>query len=82
MARGPQGEWRPDDLIACAVHVAKVATGQIEETYGAAPDAIQEAPPTPAVAGRRARAATLTAEQRRSHARGAARARWAKRTSQ
>ena len=33
MPRGPNGEWRPADPIAAAVHVGKIATGQIEETF-------------------------------------------------
>ncbi len=33
MARGPQGQWRPDDDIACAIHTMKIATGEIEETF-------------------------------------------------
>ena len=31
MPRGPNGEKRPKDPIASAVHVAKIATGEIEE---------------------------------------------------
>lgn len=30
--KGPRGEWRPDDDFACAVHVGKIATGQIKDT--------------------------------------------------
>ena len=30
---GPNGEKRPGDAIANALHVAKLATGEIEETY-------------------------------------------------
>lgn len=30
---GPHGEVRPRDVIANAVHVARIATGEIEETY-------------------------------------------------
>lgn len=33
MPYGPNGEWRPTDPIACAAHVMKIATGEIEETY-------------------------------------------------
>ena len=29
--RGPQGQVRPVDPRACAIHVAKIATGEIEE---------------------------------------------------
>ena len=32
MSVGPNGEKRPKDPIARAVHVAKIATGEIEET--------------------------------------------------
>ena len=31
MARGPNGEYRPDDPVAAAIMVAKIATGEIEE---------------------------------------------------
>ena len=78
MPIGPTGEWRPDDLIACAVHVAKIATGQIEETYEP-PAEPEDATPSPAVAGGRARAAKLTADERAAQARRAANARWGKR---
>ena len=30
MPYGPKGEWRPADTGACAVHVMKIATGQID----------------------------------------------------
>ena len=33
MPTGPNGEKRPTDVIANAVHVMKVATGEIEEEY-------------------------------------------------
>ena len=33
MPVGPNGEKRPADVIANAVHIMKVATGEIEETY-------------------------------------------------
>ena len=31
MPRGPNGEKRPRDTVSCAVHVMKIATGEIEE---------------------------------------------------
>ena len=31
MPRGPKGERRPADVVGCAVTVAKIATGEIEE---------------------------------------------------
>ena len=32
MPRGPKGEKRPADVIGNAVHVMRIATGEIEET--------------------------------------------------
>lgn len=42
MPRGPKGEYRPADAIGCAVMVAKIATGEIED------DGRPWAPPSPA----------------------------------
>lgn len=33
MPIGPNGEKRPHGVIANAVHIARIATGEIEETY-------------------------------------------------
>ena len=33
MPKGPQGQWRPARVGALAVHVCRIATGEIEETY-------------------------------------------------
>ena len=33
MPKGPQGQWRPAGAGALAVHVCRIATGEIEETY-------------------------------------------------
>ncbi len=75
MPRGPKGEWRPADPVARAVHIGKLATGQIEETF--------EPPrrPDPAGDSRRAsqggkaRAEKLTPERRREIAKSGAAAR-------
>jgi hypothetical protein len=32
MPRGPKGEKRPADVIGNAVHVMRIATGEIEDT--------------------------------------------------
>jgi hypothetical protein len=37
MPRGPKGEKRPADVIGNAVHVMRIATGEIEESFGKAP---------------------------------------------
>jgi hypothetical protein len=33
MPKGPKGEKRPADVIGNAVHVMRIATGEIEESY-------------------------------------------------
>ena len=35
MPKGPQGQWRPADPVACAVHIGQIATGEIQETFEA-----------------------------------------------
>jgi hypothetical protein len=72
MPRGPKGEKRPADVIGAAVMIGRIATGEIED-----------APETKAAAalgrrGGKARAASLTPEQRTEIARAAASARWKK----
>ncbi|HUD84844.1 MAG TPA: RNA-binding protein [Xanthobacteraceae bacterium] len=69
MPRGPKGEKRPADVIGNAVHVMKIATGEIEDTPSKVPKRAK---------GGKARARSLTAEQRAEIARTAASARWKK----
>jgi hypothetical protein len=74
MPRGPKGEKRPADVVGNAVHVMRIATGEIEE--GTKPET-----KAAAALGRRggkARAASLTPKQRSEIARVAAEARWKK----
>ena len=59
MPKGPQGQKRPADVIGCAVHVAKIATGEIEETTYKQPNKTKSGR-----AGAKARAGKLTAEER------------------
>ena len=73
MPKGPKGEKRPADAIGAAVMVAKIATGEIEETRGKAPKRAKGG-----LKGGKARAAALTPEQRSEIARAAATARWKK----
>ena len=68
MPRGPNGEKRPRDTIGCAVHVMKIATGEIEEDLPANRES--------KVKGGKARADSMTEEDRSELARHAARARW------
>ena len=70
MPKGPQGQKRPADTAAAAIMVAKIATGEIEETR----------PPSKKTAsgkaGAKARNAHLSAERRSEIARKAAAKRW------
>ncbi len=68
MPRGPNGEKRPADTIGAAVMVAKIATGEIEE---ALPKNRQGK-----VNGGKARAESMTPEERKALAGKAAAARW------
>lgn len=74
MPKGPKGEKRPGDVIGAAITVAKIATGEIDDSpkkpLGAAAELGQK--------GGRARARSLTSKQRQEIARRAAAARWAK----
>ena len=37
MTKGPRGEWHPSDIVGCAVTVAKIASGEIDDTQLAQP---------------------------------------------
>ena len=70
MPKGPDGQRRPADAIGCAVTVAKIATGEIE-------DAKPEKGRGGGLAGGKARSEKLSAERRSEIAGKAAAARWA-----
>ncbi|MYB48788.1 MAG: RNA-binding protein [Dehalococcoidia bacterium] len=69
MPRGPNGERRPADTVANAIHVAKIATGEIE-------DETPSAKRNGGLVGGNARRDTLSPERRSEIARKAAKARW------
>ena len=71
MPRGPNGEKRPADVVGCAVDVAKIATGEVEETTIKKSGRVRSG-----YAGAKARADSLTKEERRKIAKRAAAARW------
>ena len=73
LPRGPKGEKRPADMVGAAVMVAKIATGEIEETKKEKSGRTKSGK-----AGGRARAEKLNAEKRRKIAKKAAAARWKK----
>ena len=73
MPKGPRGERRPADAIGRAIHIAKIATGEIE-------DERESASAAASILGRKggkARAEKLSAEKKTEIARNAAKARWA-----
>ncbi len=74
MPKGPKGQKRPADVIGAAVTVAKIATGEIEET--ADDDGKSKAAQELGRLGGKARAKKLTKKQRGEIARKAAKARW------
>ena len=71
MPKGPNGQRRPADAIGRAVHIAQIATGEIEETK-----LEQPAKRKSGLAGSKARSESLTAEERSEVAKKAAAARW------
>jgi hypothetical protein len=73
MPKGPRGEKRPADAIGRATHVAKIATGEIEDEREQLSSAAAEL-------GRRGgqkRAENMTPERRKEIAQKAAAKRWA-----
>ncbi len=71
MPKGRQGQRRPADVIGNAVHIAKIATGEIEEAT-----LKQPAKRASGLAGAKARQENTTTEQRKEIARKAASVRW------
>jgi hypothetical protein len=75
MPRGPKGERRPADVIGNAVHVMRLATGDIDEST---PSDDGKDPAAVALGrkGGKARADGLSARKRKEIAKKAAKARW------
>ncbi len=76
MPRGPKGEKRPADVIGNAVHVMRIATGEIDDTL--ADDGKDKAAQAMGRKGGAARAASMTPEKRAEIAKKAALRRWGK----
>lgn len=72
MPTGPKGEKRPADVIGNAVKIARIATGEDPE------EPPMEAKQRAGKAGAKARAKSLTPQQRSDIAHVAAEARWKK----
>jgi hypothetical protein len=74
MPRGPKGERRPRDVIGNAVHIMRIATGEIEDTI--TDDGKNAAAVALGRMGGKARAAGMSAKKRRAIAKKAAAVRW------
>ncbi len=77
MPTGPKGEKRPADVTSNAVHVMRIATGEVEE--GASPEDGKD--PAAVAMGKKggvARAKSMTPERRAEIAKAAAAKRWGK----
>ena len=77
MPRGPKGQKRPADVIANAVHVMRIATGEIAETL--TDDGKNAAAVALGRKGGAARAKNLGSAKKKAIAKKAAKARWARR---
>ena len=79
MPKGPRGEKRPADVIGNAVHVMRIATGEVAEEI-ATPESEGKDPAAAAMGrkGGKARAAAMTPERRAEIAKNAAAKRWQK----
>lgn len=73
MPKGPRGEKRPADTIGCAVNVAMIATGEMEDDLPVMSGRVRSGK-----AGGMARKEILSENERSAIARRAASARWEK----
>ena len=72
MPKDPNGEKRPADAIGLAVHIGRIATGEIEDER----DPIKSAAAELGSRGGKKRAESMTPERRREIAQAAAAKRW------
>lgn len=77
MPRGPKGEKRPADVIGNAVKVMKIAVGEESEDAPANTDISQSSESIGRLGGK-ARAVSLTPQERKAIAKRAAAVRWKK----
>ena len=75
MPKGPKGQKRPADVIGNAIKVARIATGEEQEDYGAE-DGKDPAAKSLGQRGGRARAQRLSAKRKKDIAKRAAETRW------
>lgn len=73
MPKGPKGQKRPADVIGAAVMIARIATGEEEETEE---KKVSSAAAQLGIKGGKARAKNMSAERRSEIAKKAAEKRW------
>jgi 2-keto-3-deoxy-6-phosphogluconate aldolase len=76
MPRGPKGEKRPANVIGNAIHVMRIATGEIDDLT--TDDGKNAAAVALGRMGGKARAGGMSAKRRKEIAKKAAAARWTK----
>jgi hypothetical protein len=76
MPRGPKGEKRPANVIGNAIHVMRIATGEIDDLT--TDDGKNAAAVALGRMGGKARAVGMSAKRRKEIAKKAAAARWTK----
>jgi hypothetical protein len=76
MPKGPKGQKRPADVIGNAVHVMRIATGEIPNEHSSLDDGKNKAAVELGRKGGAARAKSLPAAKRIQIAKNAARTRW------
>lgn len=81
MPKGPKGQKRPADVIANAVQVMRIATGEAEEESDARNPAAVALGRLGGAKGGAARAAALSSAKRKAIARKGAKARWSPKPS-
>jgi hypothetical protein len=79
MPKGPQGQKRPADVIGNAVHVMRIATGEVQESVDTPKDeAAVSLGQRGGLKGGKARAKALSPKERSRLAKAAAEKRWGK----
>ena len=76
MPKGPNGEKRPADAVGLAVLIGRIATGEVDDV--APDDGKDPAAKALGAKGGKARASSMSPEQRSDIARNAALSRWNK----
>jgi hypothetical protein len=74
MPKGPRGEKRPADVVGNAVLIARIATGEVQDTPP--DDGKDKSAQAMGKKGGKARAASMTPERRAEIAKAAAAKRW------